>query len=193
MKQREESFEYVIGDRRLTFVTQPGVFSYGELDEGAHCLLDAVVSHVKPHQKILDLGTGAGVIGVVLAGLVPRGEVWMVDVDIRAVRLAERNIASNALENARVQLSDITLDLPPKLRFDLVVSNPPTHSGKEVLRDFVMEAEHILKPGGATFMVANRLLSLRAMMQEVFGNVSEVSRCGGFLVFRSEKARRDRR
>lgn len=193
MKRREESFDYVIGDRTLTFVTQPGVFSYGELDEGTQCLLEAVVPHVRPHQRILDLGTGVGLIGAALAGLVSRGEVWMVDVDVRAVRLAERNLALNGVENAHVQLGDITLDLPPKLRFDLVVSNPPTHSGKEVLRDFVVEAEHVLKPGGAAFMVANRLLSLRAMMQEAFGNVSEVSRCGGFLVFRSEKTRRDRR
>lgn len=178
--------------RPLRFATQPGVFSAGGPDEGSLLLLDAVVPAVKPHMAVLDLGSGVGLIGLALAGLVPRGEVWMVDSDIRAVRLAEANLRTNRIENAQVVLGDITRDLPERLRFDLVVSNPPTHSGKEVLAAFVSEAQHVLRPGGSMYLVVNRLLSVKSMLVESFGEAEQVARHRGFIVLRAVKPRRSR-
>ena len=114
----------------------------------------------------------------------------MVDSDIRAVRLAEENVRANGIENAHIILGDITLDLPPRLRYDLVLSNPPTHSGREVLTSFVAESFAVLRPGGSLYLVVNRLLSIRDMMSSVFGNVEQFDRRKGFIVFRSEKVRR---
>lgn len=116
----------------------------------------------------------------------------MVDSDIRAVRLAEQNATLNGATNAHVVLGDVTIDLPPRLRFDLVVSNPPTHSGKEVLARFVDESYAVLRPGGRMFVVVNRLLSIRAMMAERFGEVEQVARRKGFVVLAAQKARRIR-
>jgi 16S rRNA (guanine1207-N2)-methyltransferase len=89
-----------------------------------------------------------------------------------------------------VLAGDITLDLPDGLRFDLVLSNPPTHSGKEVLQSFVGEAYDLLRPGGALYVVVNRLLSIKDMMEATFGNAELAERRKGFLVLRSEKQRR---
>lgn len=182
-------FELSVGDRRLTFRTQPGVFSQYGPDEGTVLLLDVVLPLIKGHETVLDLGAGVGIIGIAVAGLVPRGEVWMADVDIRAARLAEENVALNRIQNAHVLLSDVTLDLPPKLRFDLVLSNPPTHSGKDVLHSFVGEAYDVLRPGGALYIVVNRLLSVRTMMAEIFRSAEQVERRRGFIVLRAEKPR----
>lgn len=181
-----------IAGRPLQFQTQPGVFSADGPDAGSLLLLDTVVPAVRPHMTALDLGTGVGLIGLSLAGLLTRGKVWMVDPDIRAVRLAEKNIRLNDVANAHVVLGDITLDLPPKLRFDLVVSNPPTHSGKEVLAGFVDESYQVLRPGGWMYVVVNRLLSIRAMMVETFGEVEQMARLKGFVVLRAQKPRRAR-
>jgi 16S rRNA (guanine1207-N2)-methyltransferase len=182
-------FSLDVNDRHFTFLTQPGVFSQDGLDEGTNCLITTVLPRVRAHQRVLDLGTGIGVIGIVLGALLTRGEVWMVDVDLRAVRLAEENVRRNGLSNAHVVLSDATLDLPPNLRFDMVVSNPPTHSGKDVLQVFVREAYGVLRPGGSAYFVVNRLLSLQDMMAAEFHTVEMASRCKGFIVFHSEKAR----
>lgn len=190
--RRHGSFELEIGGRRFVFRTQAGVFSQDGPDEGTVLLLDVALPRVKPHQTVLDLGAGVGIIGVVVAGLLTRGEVWMVDVDVRAARLAEENVRRNGISNAHVVLGDITLDLPPKLRFDLVLSNPPTHSGKEVLESFVSEAYDVLRPGGSFYVVVNRLLSVRDMMAERFGSVEQVERRKGFLVLRAERQRRSR-
>jgi 16S rRNA (guanine1207-N2)-methyltransferase len=147
-----------------------------------------VLPHIKPHHTILDLGTGVGLVGLSVAGLLARGEVWMVDSDVRATRLAEHNRILNQIENAHVLLGDITLDLPA-VRFDLVLSNPPTHSGKEVLTSFVAESLEVLRPGGWLYLVVNRLLSVRDVMETVFGGVEQVGRRKGFLILRSQKPR----
>jgi 16S rRNA (guanine1207-N2)-methyltransferase len=182
-------FELTLGDRRLHFRTQPGVFSQYGPDEGTLLLLDVVLPRIKAHETVLDLGAGIGIIGVAIAPLLTRGEVWMVDTDVRAVRVAAENVRLNGVENAHVLLSDITMDLPAKFRCDLVLSNPPTHSGKEVLQSFVGEAHDVLRPGGSLFVVVNRLLSIRDMMSEIFGNVEQVERRKGFIILRSEKSR----
>src|SRR5579872_6989203 len=88
-------FDITVGDRRLFFMTQSGVFSQDGPDEGTLLLLQTIMPVVKPHHVVLDLGAGAGVLGVAISGLVPRGGVWMVDSDIRAVRLIEENITLN--------------------------------------------------------------------------------------------------
>lgn len=182
------AFEITVEGRPLGFHCQAGVFSHGEPDEGSLLLLDAVLPAVKPHQKVLDLGAGVGLLGLSIAHRLTRGEVWLVDSDIRAVRLLEANIALNHIDNAHSVLGDVTQDLP-KLRFDLVVTNPPTHGGKDVLAQFVDESYAVLRPGGWLYLVVNRLLSVRQMMVGRFGQAEQVARRRGFIVIRARKER----
>jgi len=178
------------GDRRFVFHTQAGVFSQDGPDEGTMLLLNAVGPFLKPYMTVLDLGTGVGLVGVSVGDSLTRGEVYMVDSDVRAIRLAQENVLLNGIENAHVLLGDVTLDLPPRLRFDLVLSNPPTHSGKQVLSNFVDEAYAVLRPGGWLYLVVNRLLSVRDLMAATFGQVEQVERHKGFMVFRAQKTRK---
>jgi len=170
-------------DLRLT--TAPGVFSHREVDTGSRLLIDAM--RVSPTARVLDLGCGYGVIGIVAAKLAVRGRVVLIDPDIRATRLTEQNLAANRIENAEVVLGDGFHDLPPKSRFDVIVSNPPTHQGREVLDEMVDGAYKALRPRGQLYMVVNRLLSLRRKIEAVFGNTEIVARDGGFIVIRAVK------
>jgi 16S rRNA (guanine1207-N2)-methyltransferase len=142
---------------------------------------------VSPTARVLDLGCGYGVIGIVAAKLASRGHVTLIDSDIRATRLTERNLEANDIENADVILGDGVRDLPPKSRFDLVVSNPPTHSGRDVLDEMVEGAYKVLRPRGQLYLVINRLLSLRKKVEEVFGNSETMGREKGFVVIRAVK------
>lgn len=169
----------------LRLTTQAGVFSHREVDVGTRLLIDAM--KITPTSKVLDIGCGYGAIGIVAAKLATKGEVVLVDTDIRATRLAQRNIELNAVENARVILGDHVHDLPPKSRFDVVVSNPPTHSGREVLDDMVAGAYAVLKPRGHLYFVINRVLSLKKQVEDVFGNAETIARHKGFIVIRAEK------
>ena len=169
----------------LRFETQAGVFSHGELDTGTRLLIEAM--RVSPTANVLDLGCGYGVIGITAAKLASRGHVTLIDSDIRATRLTERNLALNGIENADVVLGDGFRDLPPKARYDVIASNPPTHSGREVLDEMVAGAYKALKPRGQLFLVINRLLSLRREVEQVFGNSEAVGREKGFVVIRAVK------
>ena len=174
----------------LRFETQAGVFSHRELDPGSRLLID--VMRISPTARVLDLGCGYGAIGIVAAKLAVRGSVTLVDSDIRATRLAQRNLELNSVNNAEVILGDGVHDLPPKNRFDVVVSNPPTHSGREVLEDFVAGAYHVLRPRGSLYLVVNRLLSLRRDVLQVFGNEEIADRSKGYVVVRAVKQPRTR-
>jgi 16S rRNA (guanine1207-N2)-methyltransferase len=169
----------------LHLETQAGVFAHRGLDAGTRLLIESM--RVSPTAKVLDLGCGYGAIGIVAAKLAERGSAVLVDSDIRATRLAGRNLALNGISNGEVVLGDGVRDLPRRSRFDVVASNPPTHSGREVLDEFVAGAYSVLKPRGQLFMVVNRLLSLRKEIERVFGNVETVARSGGFIVVRAMK------
>jgi 16S rRNA (guanine1207-N2)-methyltransferase len=170
-------------DLRLT--TQTGVFSHREVDSGTRLLIEAM--HVSPTAKVLEIGCGYGVIGIVAAKLAVRGHVTMVDPDIRATRLAEKNLEANGVTNADVVLGDGVLDLPAKARYDVVVTNPPTHSGREVLDEIVAGAYKVLKPRGALYMVINRLLSLRREVEDVFGGAEAIAHSKGYVVLKAVK------
>ena len=169
----------------LRFETQPGVFSHDEIDTGTRLLIEAM--RVAPHARVLDLGCGYGPIGIVAARLASKGQVTLIDSDIRATRLAERNLALNGIENAGVVLGDGFKDLPEKTRYDVIASNPPTHSGREVLDEMVAGAYKFLKPRGQLYLVINRLLSLRREVDQTFGNSEIVGREKGFIVIRAVK------
>ncbi len=169
----------------LRFQTQPGVFAHRELDEGSLLLIEAM--RISPTARVLDWGCGYGSIGIVAAKLASRGQVTLVDVDIRATRLAETNLQLNGIENAEVVLGDGVHDLPPKAHFDVILSNPPTHSGREVLDDMVASAYKALRPRGHLYLVINRLLSLRREVESVFGNSETAARHKGFVVLRAVK------
>src|SRR3989304_4635377 len=94
----------------LRLATQPGGFA-----PGTRLLIEA--RRVSPTARVLDLGCGYGAIGIVAAKLATKGHVLLVDSDIRATRLPQRNLALNGVTNAEVLLGDRVHDLPPKARF----------------------------------------------------------------------------
>ena len=172
----------------LRLATQAGVFAHRGIDPGTRLLIESM--RVSPTARVLDLGCGYGVVGIVAAKLAPRGQVTLVDSDIRATRLAERNLALNGVANAQVVLGDGVHDLPKGARFDVVASNPPTHSGREVLEELVAGAYKVLRPRGQLYLVVNRLLSLRREVESVFGNAETAARSKGYVVVRAVKVAR---
>ena len=78
----------------LRFETDAGVFSKGELDKGTELLL---ASLPPLRGSVLDLGCGWGPVGVALKKDNPALTLTLVDVNRRALALAERNAAANGV------------------------------------------------------------------------------------------------
>ncbi|MEO6877127.1 MAG: methyltransferase [Gemmatimonadaceae bacterium] len=158
-----------------TLFSRPGVFSWEHLDEATSILSDAIA--VAPGESVLDLGCGAGALGIVAARLSGTGMITMLDADVEAVRSATRSAQAANVTNYRVLPSDIA-EAVLNERFDVVVTNPPFHVGKATALDvplqFIRDAWQVLAPGGRLFLVANRTLPYERTIYQRFGNIETV-------------------
>ena len=77
-----------------------------------------------PQDKILDLGTGSGSIGLTLAAEWPRGDVMCTDISDEALDVARLNMKSFGVAGC-VRLLRSDWFGAVEGRFDLIVSNPP--------------------------------------------------------------------
>lgn len=99
-------------------------------------------------RTVADLGTGSGAIGLALASELPivGTTVWLTDVSDDALAVARANLAGlgRAAANVRIAAGSWFDALPPDLRFDVIVSNPPYVAvGSPDLDDSVLEWEPV--------------------------------------------------
>jgi 16S rRNA (guanine1207-N2)-methyltransferase len=180
------AFQATVRGKSYTIHSLPGVFSCDELDEGTLFLLENV--QVRPGSKVLDFGCGYGILGLVAASL-GAGQVDLVDVNLLAVASAQENIRLNGQTGISVFPGD-GLAWAGDHSYDLIVSNPPFHSGKEVEFDVteavIDQARRVLSPGGRLVLVANRFLRYDRQMRLAMGNVESIAQNNRFHVLSSE-------
>lgn len=149
-----------------------GVFGARGVDAGSRLLLETI--DVPPRAAILDLGCGAGTIGLALAAADPSARLVLVDVSLAAVELARSNATLNHLRNVDARIGDGYAAVPQE-RFDVIVSNPPAHRQHEadatVAERFITDAATHLRAGGEAWFVANRALPYESMATRAFRQV----------------------
>ena len=120
--------------------------------------------------RIVDLGTGSGVIGLALASELPlaSAEVWLTDISNDALDVARANLAGLGLVDGDVHIAqgDWFSALPSDLKnsFDLIISNPPyiavyDASVESVVRDY---EPHLALYAGNDGMDAHRQIISQA-------------------------------
>ncbi|MBN2147832.1 MAG: methyltransferase [Anaerolineales bacterium] len=178
-------FNYTIGNEIFRLRSLPGVFSFDRLDPGTALLLDHLPD--PQGQKVIDVGCGYGIIGLVAA---KRGAalVDLVDSSLLATACAAQNLALNHIANARVLTADL-LNFNEAEKYNLILSNPPFHTGQAVdylvSETLILHAHQALLPGGSLVLVANRFLRYNYLMSQVFGNVEILAQTGKFHALKS--------
>ena len=82
--------------------------------------------------KVLDIGTGTGVIGITIALECSDSKVIGVDISDKALEISERNREIQKAENIKFIKSNLFQNIEYR-KFDMIISNPPYIPEKEVI------------------------------------------------------------
>ena len=154
-------------------------------------LLSDFAKEIKDNSKVVDLGTGTGILGILLCAKTNLKEVLGVEIQEEVADMAQRSIELNNLKNRfkilneninNIEKNNINL----KNNFDYVITNPPykklntgkinenekklisRHELTANLNDFIKTASFLLKDKGTLFMVhrPERLVDILEKMRK---------------------------
>ncbi|HLC64509.1 MAG TPA: methyltransferase [Candidatus Nanoarchaeia archaeon] len=179
-------FSCTIRKMHFRFYSSPSTFSVGKLDKGTELLAETM--EIGNASSILDMGCGIGILGIVASKINPNASITLVDVNERALELAEKNAKSNKCQNITVVKSDLYESF--EKTFDAIVSNPPQKAGKDVCFKMIEDSILHLNRHGSLQIVARHNKGgkeLEKKMKQVFGNVSEIAKKAGYRVYKGIK------
>lgn len=186
-KHRPQEFKTVLRGREYWFRSDTGVFSRGEIDLGTRLLIESL--DLSGVSAPLDLGCGYGPIGLSLAGELPEVTVSMSDPNERAVTLARINATRNRLTNVEIEEGEDFLPWGDRL-FDLIVTNPPLRTGKEMVLTLFWQAKERLIVGGSLWAVIRTKQGAKSYLRElekIFGQAKVVEIQSGYRVLKADK------
>lgn len=170
----------------LEFETNEEVFSPSGIDKGTLAMLSQV--EFTKEDKVLDLGCGYGVVGILASRLIGCENVVMCDISEKAVETSRKNGVWNGLDELQVLVSD-GLDSIEATGFTKILSNPPYHVDFSVPKNFIEKGYKKLAMGGMMYMVTKRLDWYKNKLTTVFGG-TKVLEIDGYYVFIAQKRER---
>ena len=178
-------------DRGYRILNHASLFSRDRLDPGSRLLLENIPID-ESYRRIVDLGCGNGVIGLVAAAFNPGAELLFRDESFMAVASAEANFqaAFPAARTAAFEVGDCLDGLADRSQ-DLVLINPPFHQqhsvGDAVAWSMLKDARRVLVAGGELRLVGNRHLGYHAKVKKLFGNCEIIASNKKFVVLAARR------
>lgn len=152
-------------------------------------LLSNFAKNIKKGAKVLDLGTGTGIIATLLCGKTKLDKIIGVEIQSEVANMAKRSIQLNGLEDKFEILNENIIDIPEHLEknsFDVIVTNPPyqkrntgivndekrklisRHEITTTLEDFIRVSKILLKDKGEFYMIhrPDRLADIFCFMRQ---------------------------
>ena len=152
-------------------------------------LLSDFAKKIKKDSRVIDLGTGTGILCILLSGKTEAKEIIGVEIQKEVSEMANRSIKINSLENKIKIINDNIINLKnyfEKQSIDVIVTNPPykkintgvkneneqklisRHELTANLEDFIKISKELLKDKGELYMVhrAERLVDIIYLMRK---------------------------
>lgn len=167
----------------LEFETNDKVFSPSSIDLGTLSMLSQI--EFKSTDKVLDLGCGYGIIGILASKLIGAENVTMCDISEDAISLSKINAEKNDINNLEIIQSNGLENIADN-DFTVILSNPPYHVDFTVPKQFIEAGFKKLATGGKMVMVTKRKDWYKNKLTSIFGGV-KVIEVNGYFVFIAEK------
>ncbi len=132
-------------------------------------VLLGTLANAKNPAKILDIGTGTGVLALMLAQRFPDAKVTAVEIDADAAGQAGENFRESPFSERLALVQGRIQDFPPEEKFGLIVSNPPffpdhlkspdskrnraLHTDELSFGELIEKAASLLSPSGAFWVI----------------------------------------
>ena len=119
-----------------------------ELDIGDS---ETILNHTKEQEKILDIGSGAGLPGIIIAINQPWSHVVMSEKSKKKAYFIKKTIKSLGLKNAEVINTAITSSTKHPIHFDVITARALASSN-----DIVNMSSHLLAPNGIFLLMKGK-------------------------------------
>lgn len=178
-----------VAGQELVLISLPGVFSHGEVDDGTRLLLEHLPL-LPPQARVHDFGCGCGIVTAWLKRRQSELVVSGSDINALAHEAAKATMKANRLTGVVLHVAKGLAPIPGPL--DVIVSNPPFHTGQKtdysIAEELLASARDKLSPGGALYIVGNRFLPYRELMTQAIGPTEVLAETRQFWVLRAVKA-----
>lgn len=191
LAHEDYQIRFTLFEKEWTLYSDNGIFSKRELDKGTRYLLESIA--LRPLGKnILDIGCGAGAIGLLLAALDSSRILTLSDVNARALACAKRN-AEHLGVSSRCTIVESDAFSAITAHFDTIVSNPPIRAGKKVTYKIYEDALEHLNPEGTLYLVIRKeqgaYSALRYLNTLYKGGAEIIFRKKGYCIIAASKVR----
>ena len=173
-RRHEVTFSAKVGDGDYReFLSRPGLFAYGRLDDGTRAfLMFSKCANERVWKSVAD--AAAGIIAAIRRAL---DHLTMIDSNARAIAVAKENVQRHQLANTRLIVSIDGADLPGR-DYDLVIANPPYFAQQTITRKFAEQARRMMKFSGRFYLVTKQLDTVLPIVEEFFGEPLVLERRG---------------
>jgi 16S rRNA (guanine1207-N2)-methyltransferase len=170
-------------DTEFYMYTDNGVFNKKGLDFGTRVLLENI--NLDNKYSFLDVGCGCGPIGFYVLLNKRDAVVDMIDVNNRAIKLTKMGLKKNHIE-AEVFNSDAYSNVFGK--YDMIITNPPIHVGKEKVYEIIRGAKDHLNNNGELWIVIRKDQGAKSMINDNSDiyDFEIISKIKGFWVIKSK-------
>lgn len=152
-------------------------------------LLSDFAKNVKKNAKVIDIGSGTGIISILLCGKTKLEKIYGIEIQKEVAEMSKKSIILNELENKfeviNTDINDI-FEVLNKNEYDVIVTNPPykkidtgarnleikklisRHEIKCSLEDIIEKSSKLLKSLGEFYMVhrAERLVDIMCILRK---------------------------
>ena len=181
LKSEFRTIIYKYEDYSLEFTSDLGVFSKDKVDFGSRLLMETYFKNGRKNINLLDLGCGYGIIGLSMARIM-NIKPTMVDVNKRALHLASMNAKALNID-ANIYESIIYSNVEGK--YDVIMTNPPIRTGKEMVTEFILKAKDFLAENGELWFVMKKDHGAKSMIEKaknVYSSVEVLEKSKGFYI-----------